>query len=156
MKPRLRTWILIQRIKRLMWSYLNSSILNTSQGYTQNKSKCMKEKKKGKTTQTTLIPSVIESECYFRVYDLKWEWTDIKSLIAFLKCPPFFPFHVPGLQGKIKALQVPWKYLLPLMHDFNFDLPEFKKSVQSWLQQLCKKMHKFWAQMTHFYVWFVI
>lgn len=84
----------------------------------------MKEKKKGETTQAMLILSEIKSDCYFRVYDLKWEWIDIKSLIA---------FYMPGLQGRIKALQVTWKYLLPLMHNFNFDLPEFKKSAQSWL-----------------------
>lgn len=46
MKPRLRTWILIQRIKRPMWSYLNTSIANPSQDYTHNKSKCTKEKKR--------------------------------------------------------------------------------------------------------------
>lgn len=83
MKPRLRTWILIQRIKSPMWPYLNSSIVNPSHDYTHNRSKRMKEKKKGKTIQATLILSEIKSDCYFRVYDLKWEWIDIKSLIAF-------------------------------------------------------------------------
>lgn len=66
-----------------MWSYLNSSIVNPSQDYTHSKSKCMKEKKKGKTTQAMLILSEIKSDCYFRVYDLKWEWIGIKTLIAF-------------------------------------------------------------------------
>jgi len=55
-----------------------------------------------------------------------------KSLIVFLNCcvcPSPWPFCVSGLQGRIKTLQVPWNYLLPLKHNFNFDLSGFKKSV---------------------------